>query len=212
MLKINILIGLNKIVFLNLVSFFFADFSSVNEVMQAAINDNKTINEEARLSGQKTEFIAEDSCILKPDAPEIISGETIVDRKSIFQGHVAYVETEEEVRKVLQRLKENRKIARASHNIMAYRLAGSRKDTFLQDYDDDGENEAGGRLMHLLQILNAKNIVVIVSRWYGGILLGPDRFKHINNCAREIIVKSGIFTETKEQKTAKSKKKVKKIK
>lgn len=29
---------------------------------------------------------------------------------------------------------------------------------------------------------------MVVSRWYGGILLGPDRFKHINNCARSILV------------------------
>jgi hypothetical protein len=26
-----------------------------------------------------------------------------------------------------------------------------------------------------------------VSRWYGGIHLGPDRFKHINNCARNVL-------------------------
>ena len=146
------------------------------------------------------------------EVPEIMSGETIVDRKSIFQAHVAYVETEKEVKKVIEKLKENRKIARATHNIMAFRVQGSREDTFLQDYDDDGENEAGGRLMHLLKILNAKNIVVIVSRWYGGILLGPDRFKHINNCARELIVNSAIFTENKEECPAANKKNKKKIK
>ena len=153
-----------------------------------------------------TEFLgSQDTCV-----PEIISGETIIDRKSIFQGHIAYVETEEEVRKVILKLKENRKIARATHNIMAYRIASSRKDTFHQDCDDDGENEAGGRLMHLLQIMNAKNVVVVVSRWYGGIHLGPDRFKIINNCARDLIVKSTIFTETKEQKATTNKKKMKK--
>lgn len=147
--------------------------------------------------------------------PEIISGESIVDRKSTFQAHAAYVENEEEVKHVMQKLKENRKIARASHNIMAYRIEGSRKETFLQDYDDDGENEAGGRLMHLLRILDAKNIVVVVSRWYGGILLGPDRFKHINNCARELIVNSEIFTEKKvgtAEGQKKNKRKVKKNK
>jgi len=29
--------------------------------------------------------------------------------------------------------------------------------------------------------------VVVVSRWYGGIQLGPDRFKHINNAARLLL-------------------------
>ena len=160
-------------------------------------------------SSKKEEAMAECLGSLDTYVPEIMSGETIVDRKSIFQGHAAYVETEEEVRRVILKLKENRKIARATHNIMAYRVASSRKDTFHQDCDDDGENEAGGRLMHLLQILNAKNVVVVVSRWYGGIHLGPDRFKHINNCARDIIVKSAIFTETKEQKATANKRKIK---
>lgn len=46
-----------------------------------------------------------------------------------------------------------------------------------------------------LQILDVRNVLVVVSRWYGGILLGPDRFKHINNCARNILVQEG-YTET----------------
>lgn len=38
-------------------------------------------------------------------------------------------------------------------------------------------------------------MLVVVTRWYGGILLGPDRFKHINNCARNILVQEG-YTES----------------
>lgn len=43
----------------------------------------------------------------------------------------------------------------------------------------------------LPQILDVRNVLVVVSRWYGGILLGPDRFKHINNSARNILVQEG---------------------
>lgn len=46
------------------------------------------------------------------------------------------------------------------------------------------------------QILDIRNVVVVVSRWYGGILLGPDRFKHINNCARNILVEEGYAAST----------------
>lgn len=42
-----------------------------------------------------------------------------------------------------------------------------------------------------LQILDVRDVMVVVSRWYGGILLGPDRFKHINNCARNILMDEG---------------------
>ncbi|KAG8003438.1 Protein IMPACT-B, partial [Nibea albiflora] len=46
------------------------------------------------------------------------------------------------------------------------------------------------------QILDVRNVMVVVSRWYGGILLGPDRFKHINNCARNILVEEGYTAST----------------
>ena len=61
----------------------------------------------------------------------------------------------------------------------------------MQDYDDDGEDAAGGRLLHLLQILDVKNIVVVVTRWYGGVKLGPARFTHINNAARMLLSQCG---------------------
>ncbi|XP_071343031.1 protein IMPACT isoform X4 [Trachinotus anak] len=48
------------------------------------------------------------------------------------------------------------------------------------------------------QILDVRNVVVVVSRWYGGILLGPDRFKHINNCARNILVEEGYAASSDE--------------
>ena len=42
--------------------------------------------------------------------------------------------------------------------------------------------------------------VVVVSRWYGGILLGPDRFKHINNAARTLLDACGYIAKNTEKK------------
>ncbi|EDO28189.1 predicted protein, partial [Nematostella vectensis] len=70
---------------------------------------------------------------------------------------------------MLHELKLNKKIAHATHNIMAYRIYNEERDAFIQDCDDDGESAAGSRLLHLLEILQVKNVVVVVSRWYGGI-------------------------------------------
>jgi putative IMPACT (imprinted ancient) family translation regulator len=66
----------------------------------------------------------------------------------------------------------------------------------LLDHDDDGESAAGGRLAHLLQILDVKDVLVIVTRYFGGTLLGADRFKHINQAARDALELGG-FIETK---------------
>ncbi|CAM9808070.1 unnamed protein product [Sphacelaria rigidula] len=90
---------------------------------------------------------------------------------------------------------ENSKIARATHNIVAWRIWDESRGVQLHDNDDDGENAAGSRLAHMLAITGAQNILVVVSRWFGGIHLGPDRFKHINNAARELLVKCGATND-----------------
>lgn len=89
----------------------------------------------------------------------------------------------------MEQLLRNKKIRQATHNVLAYRIKQDNGLIF-EDCDDDGETNAGSRLLHLLKILNVNNVIVIVTRWYGGILLGPDRFKHINNAARDALVRA----------------------
>lgn len=40
-----------------------------------------------------------------------------------------------------------------------------------------------------------ENVLVVVTRWYGGVLLGPDRFKHINRVARDALVRVGVVQD-----------------
>jgi putative IMPACT (imprinted ancient) family translation regulator len=159
--------------------------------------------------------------------PVITHGESVVDRKSVFQGHSAAIHQVEHVDIFLSKLKENKKIENAFHNMWAYRIDKSdpnakiagKSASIVQDCDDDGEQAAGGRLLNLLQILNVVNVMVVVTRWYGGIQLGPARFKHINNAARDALVKGGFVmdntggessntqSQTKNSKSSKNKKK-----
>ena len=143
----------------------------------------------------------------------IYHGEPIVDRRSTFQAHLSPVHCLEEVHRSLHALKSNKKIASATHNISAYRISGGPHNAFIQDCDDDGESHAGSRLLHLLQILDVKDVLVVVSRWFGGIQLGPDRFKHINNAARDILQKCGYIDaqeeESNQSQSGKGKKKSK---
>ncbi|XP_006016446.1 protein IMPACT isoform X1 [Alligator sinensis] len=132
------------------------------------------------------------------ELPRIHHGNPITDRRSTFQAHLAPVVSPKQVKTVLDKLYENKKIENATHNIYAYRIYCEDKQTYLQDCEDDGETAAGGRLLHLMQILHVRNVLVVVSRWYGGILLGPDRFKHINNCARNILVEYNYTNSAEE--------------
>lgn len=57
---------------------------------------------------------------------------------------------------MLSSLKENKKIAAATHNIYACRILKDEHGghpTFYQMCEDDGETHAGSRLLHLLQVL-----------------------------------------------------------
>ncbi|CEP09639.1 hypothetical protein [Parasitella parasitica] len=126
--------------------------------------------------------------------PPIFTSEALLDRKSSFVAHVATVHNVHEVKVVVSHLLQTKKIAKATHNILAYRITMP-DGKVLQDNDDDGESAAGGRLSHLMQILEVENVVVVVTRWFGGIHLGPDRFKDINNVARTALDDCGYIKD-----------------
>jgi hypothetical protein len=83
---------------------------------------------------------------------------------------------------------------------------GNSKILYDVGHDDDGEKWAGGRLQHVLSDMNIEGVVV-VARWYGGQNIGPIRFTHIENCAKEAIWKwRNADVETKKEQTAKKQK------
>lgn len=51
--------------------------------------------------------------------------------------------------------------------------------------DDDGERWGGDKILRAMREMGAVDLLVVVSRWYGGQNLGPVRFDHILTCARE---------------------------
>ncbi|XP_029647814.1 protein IMPACT isoform X1 [Octopus sinensis] len=142
--------------------------------------------------------------------PVIHHGEPMTEKRSTFQAHLAPVTHKCQVNMVMEKLLENKKVANATHNIMAYRILPSDSNIVIQGCDDDGEVHAGSRMLHLLQIIEATNLIVVISRWFGGILLGPDRFKFINNCARQICDQHGyIKVKQNENKHSRKSKKTK---
>ncbi|KAJ3576253.1 hypothetical protein NP233_g569 [Leucocoprinus birnbaumii] len=123
-----------------------------------------------------------------PPGIHFFIAEPIVDRKSTFIGRACRISDPSEARDPpLQPF-----FSRAAHPIInAWRCQVG--TTLHQDNDDDGETAAGGRLAHLLQILEVNNVLVIVTRYFGGIHLGPDRFKHINQAARNALELGGFL-------------------
>lgn len=53
-------------------------------------------------------------------------------------------------------------------------------------------------LQSVIQEIN--DVLVVVTRWFGGTHLGPDRFKHINHAARNALELGGFLEQAQELK------------
>ncbi|CUM48522.1 uncharacterized protein AC631_02288 [Debaryomyces fabryi] len=63
-----------------------------------------------------------------------------------------------------------------------------------QGFKDNGEKGAGSKLLQQVLVHhNLINILVIVTRWYGGSPLGSLRFRHIINASLDSLRKSGTL-------------------
>ena len=149
---------------------------------------------------------ADDAREIVIDPSRVIRGEPFVERKSTFQAHVLLrLRSPAEADAFAAYLKRDPKVARASHNVLAYRkrlapraargeseVELGKASSWACDHDDDGERGAGKGLSHLLRVTQSEDVCVVVSRWFGGVHLGPTRFQCINNAARDALVRAGV--------------------
>lgn len=125
----------------------------------------------------------------------------LVESKSTFLARCAPVTSPTQAAAFIRHLlATDRRVRAATHNITAWRIRGSSGGgggggVVYQDCDDDGETAAGGRLLHLMQVMGVWDVVVVVSRWYGGVKLGPRRFAMISAAARDAFVRGGVVVE-----------------
>ncbi|CAK7227391.1 hypothetical protein SBRCBS47491_006553 [Sporothrix bragantina] len=138
--------------------------------------------------------------LLREPPPWIIA-DPVVELKSTFVARCAPVSSPAQAAAYVQHLKDtDKRVRTATHNITAWRIRGdwavnvddTGSITTYQDCDDDGETAAGGRLLHLMQLMDLWDVMVVVTRWYGGHKLGPRRFALINQAARDVFVKAGL--------------------
>ena len=97
------------------------------------------------------------------------ASDEIVINKSRFIGHACPCETEEEALRFLQRIRAQHKDA--THNCYAYVIG---RNAGIMRYSDDGEpgGTAGLPMMEVLKAQGVVNCCVVVTRYFGGVLLG----------------------------------------
>ena len=92
------------------------------------------------------------------------------EKKSKFIGNLFYVESIKEAEEIVKKTKK--KYFDAKHNCIAYRVIEDGK--IVESFSDDGEpsGTAGLPMLNILQKNNLVNVLIIVTRYFGGILLG----------------------------------------
>lgn len=113
------------------------------------------------------------------------------EKRSIFIGNAIPCTTEETAAQFIKEKK--REFADATHNVWAYYMKGG----ILARYSDDGEPQgtAGMPTLDAIRKSGACDICVVVTRYFGGILLGAGGLvRAYSRAAAEAVAAAGIVT------------------
>lgn len=115
----------------------------------------------------------------------------IEEKSSKFFGLIFYVEKEEEVKEIISNLWKEHKGAR--HIVYAYRI---QQDSVLKTkYSDDGEPQgtAGLPILKIIETKDLRNVLIVVVRYFGGVLLGSGLLgRTYMNAAKKVVDISDI--------------------
>ncbi|NLK36558.1 MAG: YigZ family protein [Epulopiscium sp.] len=114
----------------------------------------------------------------------------IIEKKSRFIATTRPVATEEEAKAFIEEMKK--KYWNATHNVFAYQIGDNNE---LQRFSDDGEPQgsAGIPVLNILRTEEIKNAAVVVTRYFGGTLLGTGGLvRAYGKAAKEGLLAAGI--------------------
>ena len=114
-------------------------------------------------------------------SPFVLHEYIISDRGSRYSVSIGHVTNRNEIKQFLDTLKTPKQYRKADHHSWAARI--SRDSTIYETKNDDGETGAGMVILRTMQKRNVTNSVISVTRWFGGVKLQGDRFKHIQDAA-----------------------------
>ena len=108
--------------------------------------------------------------------------DTVRDRGSRYAASGGAVADQSAIKGFIAQLKTQKKFAKATHNTWAAVLPDG---TALKD--DDGESGAAAVILKMLEREGTRGRIVVVTRWYGGVNLGGDRFAHVVTSVRALL-------------------------
>ncbi len=137
------------------------------------------------MPSQSTRFDFEDKKI--PQTDFALYEQVIADRGSRYSVSYGLVQEREDIKTFLKTLKKNKKYAKATHNSWAARI--SHEGAIYETKSDDGETGAGMVILRVMQKEEVNDCIICVTRWFGGVKLMGDRFKHVQDATKYAIEK-----------------------
>ena len=116
----------------------------------------------------------------------------IIIEKSTFIGYAKPIKTEEEAVEFVNEIKKKHKDA--THNVWAYTVGPTMN---IQRYSDDGEPQgtAGIPTLEVIKKEDLRDVVVVVTRYFGGIKLGAGGLVRAYTKGAKVGIEAGIVIE-----------------
>lgn len=113
----------------------------------------------------------------------------IIEKKSRFIANAYHVDSREEAENKINELKK--KYFDAKHNCFAFSIIDE-NDNLLEKSSDDGEpsGTAGAPILNVIRKNNLHNILIVVTRYFGGILLGTGGLTRVYSSSTEMSIQN----------------------
>jgi len=114
----------------------------------------------------------------------------IVEKKSRFIANAFPIKTEEQARETVESLRK--KYYDSRHNVFAYQLGEKNEQSRFSD-DGEPQSTAGMPVLSVLRGEDVKNVLVVVTRYFGGTLLGTGGLvRAYSSAAKQSLLNAGI--------------------
>lgn len=118
----------------------------------------------------------------------------IIEKKSRFIANAYHINNKDEAENIINNLKK--KYYDAKHNCFAFCVLDE-NDNLIEKCSDDGEpsGTAGAPILNVIKKNNLNNVLIVVTRYFGGILLGTGGLTRVYSVTANKAIEDGIIVK-----------------
>ncbi|KAH0601519.1 hypothetical protein MHUMG1_00395 [Metarhizium humberi] len=121
-----------------------------------------------------------------------VASQKLTSRASTFVAHAASLSSPSLRTGLMNGLMTDKpELETATHNAWALRTSYGNSPLVQEASFDDGESGCGKFMLQTMREADVTNTLVVLTRWYGGIMLGPDRWRLMRECINDALSSRG---------------------